>query len=311
MIGFRKDYIRRLFHIRCSPLTKAVSAVSINQASSRKEISYITFRTAARISHHLEMADSESDTKDGCRNSPYFDQSLYDNWYNHSSFNSTQNLESYVCAYTQFLAYDKRIQYAQLSFELISSLLGIVSAILTLLILRHEDFKSVSYFYFRLIAVLDLFSAFHLILFAFSTIFPDYYAKSYGWLWFMTCIGYNTAAVFPNAVDLLTIYLSIERSVACLAPTKFKYINTKRVAYCVSTFSFAMALMLAIPSFFARTVLVTSSGTLSPVPTDFGKTQFYQAFLYFMTLFYIGTGVAAVITSVFVIIGMIKSWRSK
>lgn len=254
------------------------------------------------------MAEPET----GCKHSPYFDQLLYDGWWNHSTFNNTLHLEQYVCGYTKFLSYRTQIQYADAWLEIISSILGITSVVLTLVTLRSGNFKSVSYFYFRSIAILELFVTFHLAAFGFARLFPSYTEKSYAWFWFINCIWEGTVNTFLTAVDMITVYLSVERSIACLLPTKFKYINTKPVAYRVSIVSAAVALILDLPTSFELEVLVDpSTGAYSAVPSSFGKTQFYQAFLYALDIFSIVIGVAVILSSLFVIIGMEKSWKKK
>lgn len=249
----------------------------------------------------------------GCRNSSTFDQDLYDNWIRNSTFNTTIHLELYVCSYTKFLTFRRRMQYADGCCDILSSIFGFISAVLTLITLRSDKyFKSISYFYFRLISIFEIFLMFHLLSLGMIRVATDYYFKLYAWFWFNTVIGSNTANFFPSCVDILTIYLSIERATACLAPTKFKYINKKYVAYGICMFSVVISALFYIPMCFARTVTVDpTTGVYSAAASEFGKSQFYEGFEYLIDIFSMVIGVGTIITSVFVIMGMVKSWKAK
>src|SRR5262249_17893157 len=136
------------------------------------------------------------------------------------------------------------------------SVLGIISAILSLYVFcGNAAFSSLWFLYFRVISILDLFSNISSAISSCNWIDQSTNVKSY-WLFLFTDLTTSiTINVLSGTVDMIIVFLSFERAVACLLPLKFHLLHKKSVAVVVFVASFAFSFLIMVPEIFGSAIV--------------------------------------------------------
>lgn len=244
-----------------------------------------------------------------CRNSSYFDQTLFDQWSNLSSFNSNVHLELYICAYKELASY-KELMIVCFSYAaFFCSFSGILSSILTLVTLSSNcNFKSVSFLYYKAIAYLEFLHMVFLIHMGLQYIFHEESLRSYTWVWLSIYVFEPGINLVSSCVDVSTAMLSIERAVACLWPTKFQLLNTRRIAWTVITATSVIffPLMVLPPCLGFLITKDPTSNTYTIAMSKIGESKAYDTFNYTLDVLFICMGAGVVGTTVLAIVGLLK-----
>lgn len=156
------------------------------------------------------------------------DTDLFDHWRNQSITENFLDLEIYICAYTQFQDYRDRLAYTIGYINILCGVAGILSSFLVLFTMfKNAEFASISYCHYESIALLEIFHMIFIICAGYQWINVRVYLKSYSWYWIMQRVGYVVGNFLSCCVDFLTIFLSVERAIACWKPDKFLLLSRR------------------------------------------------------------------------------------
>lgn len=215
--------------------------------------------------HHLLVAE----VMDQCDNhSDYFNQLFYA-WYNYSNFNSSQNFQAYVCSYVAYQNLYNTLNWTEGLLHCICAIAGIISSILTLItICKNKNFSSHAFCYFRVIAISEILVSCCLFNLGIGLMQIDI-RISFSWIWLFYKVTDNLGNMLSTYVEVLITYLSTERGIACLLPTKFHFIDNRKTVYKVCIIAIFPLLLLYVPGVFAyQIVYQLSSYNYVAVPTN-------------------------------------------
>lgn len=227
-----------------------------------------------------------------------------------SKFNDAFELNLFICAYTAYNLYVNNA-YHLLALAIVPcSILGFVGSILVLITLRNKQkFNALCFIYFRVINLTELIYLSQCTAKGVVVLFADQCSASYFCIFF-NFIYQQAANVFAVCANLLVIFLSVERAVACALVTYFHYINHTPVYWVYLSASILVSLIICIPQIFAYKVQKSNlTGVYSLILSNFAQTQFYATFLVVHNAFFYAQSIIAVVTTIMSIIGLAVAMR--
>lgn len=243
-----------------------------------------------------------------CRETIYFDSDLYATWKNYSTFNSSADLENYICAFNQYRFYENIIQSISGYASVCCGIIGLVSSVLTLLTLQSTKyFKSTSFIYFRLIAIFEILDM--VIIFVavgFTDLYPAVFFRTYSWFWFVTYIGSGFANFVPGCVDFYTIALSVERVVASLKPSLFESIHKKSFVWKITAATICFNALLFFPICLAQSIAENQNGEYYIVPSAWSQSGIYLVLSYVVDIYILFLASCVILTAILGLVGMLR-----
>lgn len=228
---------------------------------------------------------------------------------NRSVFDSSLDLEAYLCDYAGYIDFRAHSNYVWGCCAAPFRILGIISSFLTLgTVCRNEGFSSRCFVYYKAIAIFEFFYNLSTFEQTSESIYTYYFTRNYNWFFFGTLINNNIGNIFPHSTDTLTIFLSLERAVACLLPAKFYFLH--HISVCVSVFviAFGAALVTYIPPIFAFFVGIhPNTGTYFQFRTDFGGSHEYEIYEEFISSLLLIQSIAVFVSTAFAVAGMVRA----
>jgi hypothetical protein len=191
-----------------------------------------------------------------------------------SSISKQKSITNIVCNHLVFNEFKLYMNYIDAILMIIFAILGIVgSASILITIVKNQNFDAICFYVFRIVAVLEIFYSIFKFSVAYSWLNADERAKSLVWFYIITVGNAICGQLLSRIILYSVIFLSIERTVATLLPTKFHLIDRKRVFVGVFLFIFTLACVFDVPrAFQSKPELESGSGKYFTVDTDFGKS---------------------------------------
>lgn len=206
---------------------------------------------------------------------------LFENYKNHPSFNFSDDadVEAYVCDYIALEEFQNASSFVVGIICLFLTIIGFPGQFLILgTISRNKNFKAKCFWIHRIAAALEIIYTPFTVGYAYGLIYRDEMVRSYALYWFCQR-SIVISNVLANIVDLITKFLSIERAIATLLPTKFYLVDRWRVFFPVFGFVLLLAGSICVPNLFAFDVVFDPiDETFKEMKTNFGESQFYKDF---------------------------------
>lgn len=220
-------------------------------------------------------------------------------------------LFDYACNYGSYLAFKDLCRSVESHLLLIWGGLGFLGALGMSLTLSQKHFRpSPDFLFFRIVAYLEMLQMAVMTPMA-ATAFcncEESYACAFIWAHVATTI----MNVCADTVDLIVLFVCIERTVACLFPQHFRLIQSKQLRRSVIFGSFAVPAVFSVFQSFEVTVIYDEKEKrFIDEPSEFAQTPFYTFLVYAnMVRFYI-TAAAIATATLCSIFGFIKTARRK
>lgn len=132
--------------------------------------------------------------------------------------------------------------------------------------------------------------------------------RNYACSFFWAHISIAIMNVCADAVDFLTLFLSIERTWACLLPFKFKTVNQRVLERTAVTLAFTIAILFSTFQAFELTLQYDSQeNRYRDVRSAFAESDFYAVFITANTVRFYATACLLMVATVFSIFGF---WRT-
>lgn len=225
---------------------------------------------------------------------------------NESSFNSSIDYETYITAYDSFKKFELTIGIVMGVTTVLCGVIGVFSAVLTLLTFcGNKILKYRCFVYYKAIAIAEiLYLASGRASILVETIYvQDVWSCPYQLSTLMVDAA-NNLCVF---VDLLVIYLSIERAIACLLPLHFHLIDKKAVSYSVIAGAALLVGLLNVPYLFAYRIETDSSGKCSVAYNSVWSATAEAAYDSILESCSFADGILIMVSTSLAVAGMIRS----
>lgn len=170
---------------------------------------------------------------------------------------------------------------------------------------RNEHFTARCFIYYKAIAIAELF---YMSFKACGNLIRAIYAYdfwSYPFQLSRTIIP--PAYSFCIIADILVIYLSIERSVACLIPTRFHLIDVNGVSYAVIITAVVIGNAISAPYLFSRTIITDKSGKITVALSSLWSEKAEETHSMVIEAYCLIEGILIFISTGFAIAGTVQS----
>lgn len=230
----------------------------------------------------------------------------------HVAFNNSPDSEviKYACDYYALPNYYYMIFYISGITHMLLAAVGFLGDILVLAtICRNKEFQANSFWVHRIVAMLNLVNTpFKTGLGGLSQIYVDRMFSSYTFFIFIEIVATTVSQIVGFIVTFLIAFLSINRTVATLLPTKFYLINRWQVLVGVLFSIVGLACLSYIPYIFANEIVFDPSNKhYALVQSKFGKTQFYLNFQIFIDKFLYCRAIVQIVAMIFSVGGMLRA----
>lgn len=225
-------------------------------------------------------------------------------WPNASAtgWNSTLDYYHYVChykAYNQFKDYMANLEQHTVFIVAIAGLVGGLGTVATLM---QPLFLVSDFFLFRLIGYLETLQMALVALM--NVVVYCNCDRSYICTFFWAHVATTASNVCADSVDLIVLFVCIERSVACLLPHLFRLIHTKTCYYAVAIWSLvAPTLFSAFQAFELRIEYDPVERRYADEPSAFASSALYRALVKLNTARFYATAFLIAAATVCSIIG--------
>lgn len=198
-------------------------------------------------------------------------------------------------------------------FQWVSCIPCVIGSVLTLgTICRNKQFSDPCFICYRAIAVLIFIYAFQNHFFYLVRYKPQVTANYIvPWLEAIPLRGLQYSVV--DGARWLMVFLSLQRAIACLLPTKFHLISGRRVCLVVTIGTILVTTALRGQYFFDKSVIWNNvTGTYSRVYNSFHYSKYFQTYNSIYSEYYMAIeGLAILISSLLAVAGMLKAASSR
>lgn len=227
---------------------------------------------------------------------------------------SENEIEQYnrisLAAYT---AFELQLVVVNSSLQIAVSILGLFSSIFTMAtICKNAHFAEPCFICYQAIAVSEFFYAIINILYYWSEVVPSASAD-YTYIWLDAILGRPLATCCENMTFVLVVFLSLQRAVACLIPTKYHLVSTQTICLSVVIVSSCVSAVYAAPELFAYNVVwVNATDCYDYEDSLFRNGAFYQAYEHYVrNVVRIAQAAAVFMSSLLAIIGILQATQLK
>jgi uncharacterized membrane protein len=136
--------------------------------------------------------------------------------------------------------------------------------------------------------------------------------KIWSWVWF----GYSGASIqniLETIISHSSIFLSIERTIACLLPTRFYLIDRKRVFVTVYVVIVIYICSAFIPKLFRYTIIEDPliPGSYKRIDSDWGKSDIFRIHSKIFDTLFFALGFIGIASMILSVVGMLKARWSR
>lgn len=165
--------------------------------------------------------------------------------------NESWQLPSYACAYYGALRTVRETTLAGGGLKAAGSILGLFSSIAALIVFSQKEFRTVSFFYHLVINVVDLLNSLMFLEDSLTYILgADFYRRYATWVYARAYFLEAANEIALGWINLLIVWVAIERCIATMLPRHFHMINKKTVATTVVISTLLVTVATFIPGAF-------------------------------------------------------------
>lgn len=209
-------------------------------------------------------------------------------------------------------AFRRRIGCSVYALHLIFNIFGLVGSWFSTLTFCNSHARTAVFNkapalrYFQTISILEMVNSL-LVLEAGVRFMYRYFGQvpSYGWTWFGTHIETPAINTVSLSIDLMIMFLSVERAIACLLPATFRRLNRKFMVWCVIVGSVLASSGLFVPtgfdSFIGKTLQFSSWRFSDP----------YDRFLQVQEWFLLGIALAVCASAIVACVGSLQASKRR
>lgn len=196
------------------------------------------------------------------------------------------------------------------SYNFAGSILGVISSILTLMTISgNPHFNAPCFVCYEALAVSEIiYCAIGQVPKIWFDIVNQSVANNYVWAFWVKVISPAVFSYFLNVDTFLISFLSVQRFIACIIPSKYHLVNTRGICLGITIAIYLISVPYITPTIMGVTVVWRNNSQIYvPTPTEFGTSSTYKQYNYFMAQFRTVQGVIVLVTSIMAIVGMLKA----
>lgn len=218
-------------------------------------------------------------------------------WLNYTIWNGSQDqIRSYICRYHDLLDFKRICSSVESNAVLMFGIFGFLGGFWSIATLQQKSFRIADFFLFRLVGYLETVQM--AVVTSMSIVGFLRCDLSYACTFFWAHVANTVSNVCADAVDLIVLFLCIERTVACVLPHFFHMFHSTNCWTMVAVWSLVIPLLFSLFQAFELTIIHDEiDNRYVDEPSPFSQTQFYESLVKINTIrFYVTAALIATAT---------------